>query len=175
MPETIRQPRAEALLKEVGAFARSTRSQDAVLGCLACRWNKNPEQVIDEMPHGKQIAQCNNIESGTVYSILERILRGGVMIKRRESINTTAAERPARQYYLPSNSQRSADFLESLNIPSSCGLEQSTPADGENSTKREVLAILTDGSDDVVLWVMRAAAEELATRLNATTAIPTCP
>lgn len=61
--------------------------------------------VLQEIPsntggwYGRPICQRTGLGSGTVYPILARLEKDGLITSRLEKIDTSKAGRPARRYY----------------------------------------------------------------------------
>ena len=54
---------------------------------------------VDAHHYGMELIKSTGLKSGTLYPILERLLRAGWLIAEKEQIDPAVEGRPARRYY----------------------------------------------------------------------------
>lgn len=112
---------SQEFLIEHGVVAKRSVKQKQILGCIACCWNRTEQQTERAQVYGYEIAQCQNIESGTMYPVLNRIEDAG-LVETEIEVRVTRG-RPVRRYIVPSATNIGQEFRASLIIPRDCPLQ----------------------------------------------------
>lgn len=113
----------EDFLKEHGLVQRSSKQRQQLLGCLGCRWNKEPTDNVTPRAYGYQIIKCTGIKSGVVFPLLQSLENAGVVESSWEDIDPGTEGRPPRRLFKPSESQLGQKFAATLTPPSECQLK----------------------------------------------------
>jgi hypothetical protein len=123
MPRIQRGHPAEEVLYEMGAIQRRSLHQQAVIGCIGCRWLEAEEAGEEPRVYGYQIMRCSQIKSGVIYPILRRLEESGALVRSEEDTNTALPGRPPKVNYIPSETEVGLAFRERLEKPQVCSLD----------------------------------------------------
>jgi hypothetical protein len=125
-PQTDQQPAstsAEEYLIDQGVFTGRSTARRRLLGCLGCRLKGQGEEPSTVYATG--LEKCTGGGHGATVSFLKELVRAGIFV---EKIDSRFNRGRPRTTYRPSDSEQAAEFMDSLEVPAVCDLEQQPEA-----------------------------------------------